>query len=204
MGRAESDIEKFQEHKLQLEFKLQFLRNNLVDEVKVEEELNKTLSEQEKLIEELDKEWANTSTEYEKLCEENNTLSVKYQNSSTDAVQLSSKLIALRDANSKLEGKLNGAGIQLLPSLINKDELINHEVELNKLKSENQFMLRFFDEKLDKLIKERTSLMDSTSNGSSSRPTNRVSRSVYAILNISYLVKLHKSDELARTHQEAT
>lgn len=176
MGRTESDLEKFQEYKLQLELKLQFLRNNLVDEIKVEDDLNKTLTEQEKLIEELDKELVNTTTEYEKLCEENNTLSVKYQNSSADAVQISSKLIALREANNKLEGKLNGAGIQLLPSLINKDELINHEVELNKLKNENQFMLRFFDEKLDKLIKERTSLMDSTSNGSSSRPTNRISR----------------------------
>ncbi|CUM47821.1 uncharacterized protein AC631_04102 [Debaryomyces fabryi] len=176
MSRAESDTEKFQEHKLQLEFKVQFLRNNLVDEIRAEEELVKTLSSQEKLIEELNKELENTTSEYERLCEENNAMSVKYQNSSADAVQLSSKLVVLKDANTKLEGKLNGAGIQLLPSLINKDELINHEVELNKLKKENEFILRFFDEKLDKLIKERTSLMESTSNGSSSRPTNRISR----------------------------
>lgn len=176
MSRAEYEAEKFQEHKLQLEFKVQFLRNNLVDEVKTEDELIKTLSSQGKLIEELNKELENTTLEYEKLCEENNAMSVKYQNSSADAVQLSSKLISLKDANTKLERKLNGAGIQLLPSLINKDELISHEVELNKLKKENEFILRFFDEKLDKLIKERTSLMDSTSNGSSSRPNNRISR----------------------------
>lgn len=174
MARAESELDKFQNQNLQLDTKLQYLRKYLVDRTNDEDDLGKL--EQEKVIDDLNKELNITTAEYEKLHDENTSMSVKYQNSSTDAVQLSSKLSSLTEANIKLDKKLNGVGTQLLPSLIKKDELINYEVELNKLKEKNKFISRFFDEKLDKIVKERNAILDSTSNGSSSRPTNRISR----------------------------
>lgn len=176
MARAESDADKYREQQQELEARSNVLQTNLIDDVKKEEDLNITIANQEKVISELTKELTTTDSEYVKLCEENNATSMKYQNNSAVAVQLSSKLAILKDTNIKLKSKLDGAGVKVLPSLTKKDELINYDIDLNRLKEENLFILGFFDEKLDKLVKERTTILETTSNGSTSRPTNRISR----------------------------
>lgn len=131
---------------------------------------------QDKTITELKEELQNLESEYEKLAAENDDIRVNYQNSSGIAVQLSSKLDSIKDKGQQYNLKLSRSGIKALPTLIKKDDLINYEQLLARLTKENNFITLFFEDKVDRLIKERSAILDNTASGSSSRPSNRISR----------------------------
>lgn len=85
-----------------------------------------------------------------------------YQSSSSEAVQISSRLDQLKSANLKLKNKLNGPGSSILQDLLCKDELMNYEFEINKLKGQNKLMDGLLSEKLHGIVKERQTIMEST------------------------------------------
>ncbi|CAH2352988.1 HDA1 complex subunit 2 [[Candida] railenensis] len=120
-------------------------------------------------IDELRSKLGSVNEELSKLNEENEKVRKLYQDSSSAAVQESWKLDKLKEVNSKYKQKLNGPGSKVLPDLLRKDELIGYEFELSKLKKENEFIEALLSEKLNKIIKERQTTMESTGAGSSSR-----------------------------------
>lgn len=120
-------------------------------------------------IDELRSKLGSVNEELSKLNEENEKFRKLYQDSSSEAVQESWKLDRLKELNNKYKQKLNGPGSKVLPDLLRKDELIGYEFELSKLKKENEFIESLLSEKLNKIIKERQTTMESTGAGSSSR-----------------------------------
>jgi hypothetical protein len=138
--------------------------------------LKEALENQEQFLQDLNTELKVLSDEYEKINEENDSIRLKYQTSSTEAVQLSTQLAKLREQNLQIEQKLNGPGMRSLPLLIKKDFLASYGTELTKIKKSNAFLANFFKEKLDKITKERQVIIEATASGSSSRPSNRISR----------------------------
>lgn len=173
MNKADADLTKAQQNYATLEDKLQSLLENSKKETS---DIEKLVEEQEKLLKTLEEEATHLDDEFDRINEENESNRANYQSSSAEAVQLSATLASLKEQNEKLRRKLEGPGMSKLPSLMKKDELASFEQQLSKLNKENGFMLLYFGEKLDKLIKERNVILDSTASGSSSRPTNRVSR----------------------------
>lgn len=173
MNKADADLIKVQERHSALEEKLQYLSESSKKEAS---EIEKLVEDQEKLLKTLEEEAVRLESEFDRINEENESNRANYQASSAEAVQLSSSLISLKEQNEKLRQKLEGPGMSKLPSLMKKDALASLELLLRKVNKENEFMLLYFGEKLDKLIKERNVILDSTASGSSSRPTNRVSR----------------------------
>ena len=138
--------------------------------------LEEALENQKQFLQDLNTELKVLSDEYEKINEENDSIRLKYQTSSTEAVQLSTQLAKLREQNLQIEQKLNGPGMRSLPLLIKKDCFTSYETELTKIKKSNAFLANFFKEKLDKVTKERQVIIETTASGSSSRPSNRISR----------------------------
>lgn len=169
LGRIDNDLTKKQEKSSEIDDRLEKLQDIVSREI-TEEELtfqNKALAD---LKEELDK----MQQEHDKIYEESESTREKYQTSSNEALQLSQKLGNLKQQNEKLENKISGPGLNQLPELIKKDTLIGYETKLNRLKKENQFIQVFFQTRIDKLYQERQQLVDNS--GSSSRPSNRISR----------------------------
>lgn len=140
------------------------------------ESLAAEITSQDQTIKELQEELQNLESEYEKLTKENDEIRVNYQNSSGTAVQMSSKLETIKAKGQNYNLKLTRSGNKLLPDLIKKDDLINCEQMLARLTKENNFITLFFEDKVDRLIKERSAILDNTASGSSSRPSNRISR----------------------------
>ncbi|KAK6459599.1 structural maintenance of chromosome protein 3 [Scheffersomyces xylosifermentans] len=173
LGRIETDLVKTQDRKNELE-----RRKSLLDEHldKDENDLKNLISTQVKTLEDLKKELENVTSEYDKLNEENDSIRQKYQNSSATAVQMSSKLHKLKEQNSALEKKYDGPGMKSLPDLIRKDTLMNYSYQLQKLKTNNDFLTSFLHDKVEQLSKERQMIIDASATGSSSRPSNRISR----------------------------
>lgn len=138
--------------------------------------LQGTIKNQQQLLEELSTEIKVLSDEYDKINEENDNIRLKYQTSSSEAVQLSTQLAKLKEQNSQIEQKLNGPGMRSLPQLIKKDAISSYEAELSVIRKSNAFIASFFRDKLDKVTKERQGIIEATASGSSSRPSNRISR----------------------------
>ncbi|ODV79254.1 structural maintenance of chromosome protein 3 [Suhomyces tanzawaensis NRRL Y-17324] len=170
-SKAESDHSKNQERKDEVEYKLKTLQ-----EIASKPTTPDNLRDQETIITKLKEELDNVSAEFTKLDEDNELVRQKYQASSATAVQLSSVLAKLSSQHAEIEAKLNGPGMTSLPSLIKKDTLLSMEVELNRVKKNTQFLDAFYKEKLEKLTKERQKILEASSSGSNSRPTNRISR----------------------------
>ncbi|RLV94982.1 Sphingosine-1-phosphate lyase [Spathaspora sp. JA1] len=170
--RIESDLVKVEEISTEASTKLNELKDH-TDHVHSEEDLIK----QKTSLEELHQELAKMSSEFDKLNQECESLRSSYQLSSATAVQLSTKLDALKQKDMEINKKINGQALTSLPALIKNDALLNYESQLNRLQKENQFMSALFNEKIDKLYKERQVVMETSNSGSSSRPSNRVSRS---------------------------
>ncbi|EGW31696.1 structural maintenance of chromosome protein 3 [Spathaspora passalidarum NRRL Y-27907] len=170
--RIESDLVKVEEIQTEKQRRLDKLKEH-TDHVHTEEDLQK----QKASLEELHQELAKMTEEFDKLNQECETLRSSYQMSSATAVQLSSMLAQLKEKDSELNKKVNGQGLTSLPALMKKDALLNYESQLNRIQKENQFMSGLFNEKIDKLYKERQVVMETSNSGSSSRPSNRVSRS---------------------------
>ncbi|KAK7682937.1 hypothetical protein QCA50_013970 [Cerrena zonata] len=174
--RVDNDLQKLENTNTELNDKLKYLNSAIKQVQESEEKLPEFATSQEQQLKELDLELTKLDDEYSKINEENEKIRANYQNSSSEAVQLSTSLVSWKEEKTHLSKKLNGPGIKLIPSLIQKDELINYESELTKLTRESDFVNQFFTKKLDKLIKDRTTILDNTTSGSSSRPGNRISR----------------------------
>ncbi|ODV69385.1 hypothetical protein HYPBUDRAFT_131166 [Hyphopichia burtonii NRRL Y-1933] len=174
--RVDNDLQKLENTNTELNDKFKYLNSAIKQVQESEEKLPEFTISQEQQLKELDLELTKLDDEYNKINEENEKIRANYQNSSSEAVQLSTSLVSWKEEKTHLSKKLNGPGIKLIPSLIQKDELINYELELTKLTRESDFVSQFFTKKLDKLIKDRTTILDNTTSGSSSRPGNRISR----------------------------
>lgn len=169
LARTENYLRQYQTSKQDLDEKLKVLeliRTN--GEYKFEEQL--------KSLDSLKQELANLNTEFERLDEEYEESKIKYQTSSGDAVQLSNKVQKLINRNTKLEKQVNGPGMLSLPQLVRTDITSSYDQKINKLKQENDFLVSFFNEKIEKLANERRQIIDTTGSGSTSRPSNRISR----------------------------
>lgn len=166
--RIENDFNKQTKDKGEVEDKINHLENLIKTEG-----ISEKLTDQAKLIEELSREQSKLKEELEKISSENEELRTQYRESSNEALLLSVTIQKWKENNTKIENKSNGPGVKILPSLIKKDDLINHEQTLQKITNENKFLQLYFEGKLDKLITERKSLMDQSG---TTRNNNRVSR----------------------------
>ncbi|CUM64989.1 uncharacterized protein PRCAT00002607001 [Priceomyces carsonii] len=171
LARMESELSLHQQRLKAVEDKLSFLHQTLEDTA-----LGEKILSQEQTCTTLREETIKLEAEYAKLNDENESTRLSYQTTSADAVQWTAKLNSFKEKDTELGKKLNSLGLVSLPSLVKKDDSINHESSTNRLRAENSFLSKFLNEKIDKLIKERTAILDSTASGSSSRPVNRVSR----------------------------
>lgn len=168
-SRVQHELTTLDEEKIKLQEKLEILKT-----LKQANYLEK-LEDQNKQIDELQFDNVNITTEYNKIIEDHETMKKQYQESSTEALQLSIQIKTWQAKNQKIENKTNGPGIKILPSLMKKDDLINHEMVLKKLQKSNEFFENFYNVKLEKVIKERNTMIDNSS-GSSSRSISRISR----------------------------
>lgn len=134
------------------------------------------VSEQEVLLSKLKKELENFTLEYSNLDSENEIVRLQYQTKSSEAVQLTNTMDKIKAQSLKEQRKLQGPGMRSLPSFIRKDVLTDIELNLAVLRNNNQFLSLFLRERLETLTKERHTIIEATSSGSNSRPTNRISR----------------------------
>lgn len=142
---------------------------------KEEADLEKLATDQNEVLDGLEKEKQRLEEELSKANDEGELLREEYQNSSAQAVKASAELQQLKNTQAELNTHLNGPGSQALPALRRKDDQMHYEYRINRLRKENDNIETFFNNYLDKLIKERSSTIDTF--GSSSRPSNRISRS---------------------------
>lgn len=143
---------------------------------KSEEAIGQLIEKHTSLCKQLEEEKDKLEEEHKKVVQESESLRAQYQSESSNAVQATIALQAMKDKKVSLETKLTGPGMELLPSLARKDELAIYETKLYKLQLENAFLGLLFTLRFDKLVKDRTAVLESTSLGSSSRPSNRISR----------------------------
>lgn len=157
-ARAEEDHSRSTENKQELINKVNHL-TSLKESTSDKQEL---LSEQEKTIQELTNEDQNLTGEYDKLFQENENLRNQYQDSSSEALQLSHSIQKVNDIIAKKQRKLDGPAIKLLPTLIRKDEIMSNETQLKKLSAENEFLTQL-SLRLNKVENERKAIMDHSS-----------------------------------------
>lgn len=138
--------------------------------------LTDKVTEQDNLIRQLKEDEENLQEELNRLTKENDEARGEYQQVSTESITILNELKRWNGLNEKLETKLGLPGIKILPSLIKKDDKINHELLLKKLETENIALSKFLDNDLEKVIGERNNLLANTNQGSSTRSINRMSR----------------------------
>lgn len=143
---------------------------------KSDEEIKQLVEEQTKVIAQLAEEKERLDKELSGVAEEGESLRGSYQTKSSEAVNISMNLSSAQKKNETLSGTLNGPGMHILPSLKKKYEQMSYETKFNRLQKENAFLKLLFLSYLDKMVRERSAVVDSTSAGLSSRPTNRISR----------------------------
>lgn len=139
-------------------------------------DLKEKLEEQDALIKQLTKDEENLKEELTRLNKENDEARGEYQQISTESITIINEMKKWNNLNEKLETKLSLPGIKILPSLIKKDDKINHELLLKKLETENVALSKFLDNDLEKVIGERNNLLANSNQGSSTRSINRMSR----------------------------
>ncbi|QEL60958.1 hypothetical protein CJJ09_003092 [Candidozyma auris] len=150
-----------------------------LDEViqqKSDEEIKKLVEEQTKVIEQLNEEKGRLRKELTQVAQDGEARRGEYQTKSAAAVNATAKLNDAIKKQESLHGIVNGPGMHILPSLQKEYEQMNYELRANKLRKENAFLKSLFSSYLDKMVKERNATVDNTGSGSSSRPSNRVSR----------------------------
>ncbi|KAI3406259.2 HDA2 [Candida oxycetoniae] len=176
LSRFENDLKVKQDKLSELNDKISELNNKTKpDDGQITIE---TLSAQSRLITDLEKELSLLQSENQKVNNETETMRQKYQESSTEAVSQLNKLNQVKQQQyQKLARKLALPGLAQLPDLIHRDCLSNYQYKLTRLRARNKFLKSFLEDKIDKLCNERQQIMEnSTSTGSSSRPSNRISR----------------------------
>lgn len=173
-SRAEADHSKAEG----LQEETQNMLNHLTEilKTKTHEELQYLINEQTLVLGLLEDEKVKLDGELAKITEESEVVRGEYQTKSTEAVTASGLLSAAKEKETELQAHLSGPGMQVLPSLARRDEKATFDVKLMKLNRENEFFLHLFSSRLDRLVRERTNILESTSTGSSSRPSNRISR----------------------------
>jgi hypothetical protein len=169
LGRTENYLKKYQTINQELQQKHQYLEQ-------VEKSRQFNFDEQDEKLKTLQEELDILTKEYEKLNDEYDETRVKYQTTSGEAVQLSNKLQKLKRQNTHITAQLTGPGLESLPQLIRTETNGTYTQGLKRLKRENHYMETFFSDKLDKLTIERQQIIEVTGTGSSSRPSNRISR----------------------------
>lgn len=169
-ARSDGDMEKVRQKNELLQSREQILKDNIGS---ADEE---SVAKQKTHIEELKSELYNVTKELDKLDHECDESRQKYQESSATAAQTSGELSVLQEKNIKLQQKLDGPGARNLPSLFKDDTLHRIEAEIKRVQLENAFIEEMFSQKLDRIVKERNGILDS-SGGSTSRLVNRISRS---------------------------
>ncbi|SGZ48895.1 CIC11C00000001640 [Sungouiella intermedia] len=143
---------------------------------KDEEDLLKLVDEQLSLLKQLEEEKSKLDAEYKRVTEETDNLRTEYQSKSARALESTEALSSAKALQARFEAKLNKPGMTTLPTLTRRDELQAYETEKRRIKQENTFIKLLFLKRLDQLVKERSAILDTTNSGSSSRPSNRISR----------------------------
>lgn len=137
------------------------------------------LTTQSTQLENLRKELTDLQQEYDRLTNETEDLRIKYQQSSSEAVIELQKQQKLQLQLEKITNKMQSPGMALLPDLIYKDTLLTNQHRLDKLRHQNKFLESFYHDQIEKVLVERQLIIESSggaSVGSSSRPSNRISR----------------------------
>lgn len=173
-NRAEAEHSKTEATHTETKEMLKHLEDVLRE--KSDEDIKKLVEEQSKIISQLGDEKERLDKELEKAVEEGESLRGEYQTKSSEAVNSSLSLSTAQAKKDTLNGTLNGPGMHILPSLRRQYEQISYDTKYNRLHKENAFLKLLFLSYLDKMVKERRAVVDSTAAGLSSRPTNRMSR----------------------------
>lgn len=169
LAKTENYLIQYSNNNKQLEKKLDLLKL-----VKLSGKFD--IKEQKEILGNLKEKYSEMNNEFDQLNHQYEESKVNYQTSSSEAVQLSNKVQQLRSKNDKLEKHFNGVGMKLLPQLVRKDVGSMYQERIDKIKSENEFLVSFFNDRIDKVVNERHGIIDTTSGGSSSRSSNRMSR----------------------------
>lgn len=172
--RLEGENEKLQESFNEIQDMYKNLESML--ETKTEEELAQMMEQQNEVYTQLETERESLKQQIDSVVLESDTVREAYQQKSSEAVQLSDELARLEKRKEDLNSKITGPGILVLPPLVRREENSVYETQLRRLQTQNAFMDGMFSQKLDKVVKERSSLMEVSASGSSSRPSNRISR----------------------------
>lgn len=185
LARVENDLHKSLEKDAELENKLkqvQSITENNVSQLLLSTQSNQISTSQTEL--------KDLQQEYERLSRETEDSRVKYQQSSSEAVIEMQKRTSLQNELNKINNRMQSPGMALLPDLIHKDTILTDQHRLDRLRHQNKFLELFVNDQLGKLLAERQLIMESTSGGSSgmgagaggistgssSRPSNRISR----------------------------
>lgn len=143
---------------------------------KTEAEIMALTEEQTALVEELEAEKKRLQEEYSAISDESERLREEYQVQSTEAVKMSAKVAAAVEKQQKLEHKLSGPGMSLLPALVQKYEMALQDSKILRVRAESDFISLLFRVHFDRLVKERTLSMEHSAS-LSGRANNRSSRS---------------------------
>ncbi|KAI5969777.1 HDA2 [Candida margitis] len=173
LSRVESDLHKVSEKDADLDNRLQQLKS--ITEHSISDSLLSTQTDQ---IANLQKELTDLQQEYDRLTNETEDLRNKYQQSSSEAVAESQKRTTLQTQLAKITNKMQLPGIAQLPDLIHQDTILTNQHKLTRLQAQHKFLKSFFQQRIEKILVERQSIMEASgaSAGSSSRPSNRISR----------------------------
>lgn len=176
LARVDTDLTK-QKHKLiALNNKLEYLMDISDDELTDDELNDDEETSQTRTLESLQQKVEKLKQEFNRINEECDATREKYQSSSSVALQLSQKLIRLKQQNEKIDRKISGPGMAQLPELIEKDALLSYELKLKHLEKKNEFMQQFFLSKIESLYQERQQLLENSGSGANNRQNNRASR----------------------------
>lgn len=173
-NRAEAEFSKAETTHKETKEMLQHLEEVIKD--KSEDEIKTLIEEQHKVISQLNEERDRLDKDMAQVASEGEALRETYQSKSSEAVSATVKLTSAQKEFETLDGTFNGPGMHILPSLKRKYEQVSYDIRASKLQKESQFLKLLFLSYLDKQVKDMTAVVDSTSAGLSSRPTNRISR----------------------------
>lgn len=173
-NRVETEHHKLMELFNELTCRRQYLEETLE---KDEDHFDKITEEQLSIIKKLQEELDILQREKETLIDESEAAREEYQAKSTEAVKQTNALKESKAKEAKLRRKLEGPGMKLLPSLAQRDEIAALESQMERISKENSFIKHLFSLQYERIIKERSSLLESSAqSGSSSRTNNRISR----------------------------
>lgn len=173
-NRAEAEHSKVESLHTETKEMIKHLEDVLRE--KSDDEIKKLVEEQSLVISQLVEEKERLDKDLVEVAQQGESLREKYQTRSGEAVNASVSLSSAQTKEKGLSDVLNGPGMQILPSLRKQYEQITYDTRYNRLHKENAFLKLLFLSYLDKMVKERTTVVDSTAAGLISRPTNRMSR----------------------------